>query len=174
MRKAKKRGRIRKGKRQKQNARQESSNCKNLTCLNDILQVLKVDKDTVQNFIQQNRRLKSRLELAGLSNCLNLFHLLPSTCIHVISKFNPIFISFHRFGGFLFIFHLDLFHLFRFSLITLSLIISGSKGNKSGNLNGTLNLLVSVFGGASALKKGAPICAGRYNSTKANEVSVWD
>ena len=53
------------GKGKKQNARQENSNCKNLTCLNDILEVLKVDKDTVQNFIQQNRRLKSRLELAG-------------------------------------------------------------------------------------------------------------
>ena len=55
----------RNGKGKKQNARQENSNCKNLTCLNDILEVLKVDKDTVQNFIQQNRRLKSRLELAG-------------------------------------------------------------------------------------------------------------
>ena len=53
------------GKGKKQNARQENSNCKNLTCLNDILEVLKVDKDMVQNFIQQNRRLKSRLELAG-------------------------------------------------------------------------------------------------------------
>ena len=45
--------------------KQETSNCSNLTCLNDLLEVLKVDKDTVQNFIQQNRRLKSRLELAG-------------------------------------------------------------------------------------------------------------
>ena len=69
------------GKGKKQNARQENSNCKNLTCLNDILEVLKVDKDTVQNFIQQNRRLKSRLELAGfqtLSSYLRLpfFHLI--------------------------------------------------------------------------------------------------
>ena len=53
-------------KRQRKNYRQENSNCKNLTCLNDVLEVLKVDKDTVQNFIQQNRRLKSRLDLAGL------------------------------------------------------------------------------------------------------------
>ena len=73
MRKAKRRGRNRNGKRQKQNARQENSNCKNLTCLNDILEVLKVDKDTVQNFIQQNRRLKSRLELSGLLQTFNLF-----------------------------------------------------------------------------------------------------
>ena len=61
MRKAKRKGGNRKAKGQKQ----ETSNCRNLTCLNDLLEVLKVDKDTVQNFIQQNRRLKSRLELAG-------------------------------------------------------------------------------------------------------------
>ena len=63
--------RLRKGnknrKRQRKNYRQENSNCKNLTCLNNVLEVLKVDKDTVQNFIQQNRRLKSRLDLAGLN-----------------------------------------------------------------------------------------------------------
>ena len=53
-------------KKQRKNYRQENSNCKNLTCLNDVLEVLKVDKDTGQNFIQQNRRLKSRLDLAGL------------------------------------------------------------------------------------------------------------
>ena len=66
--KAKRRLRNRKKnrKRQRKNYRQENSNCKNLTCLNDVLEVLKVDKDTVQNFIQQNRRLKSRLDLAGL------------------------------------------------------------------------------------------------------------
>ena len=38
-------------------------------------------------------------------------------------------------------------------------------------MNETLNLLVSSFGGATALKRKAPICAGRYNSTKANDVS---
>ena len=41
-------------------------NCNNITCLNDMLEVLKVDKDTVQNYIQQKRRLDSRLSLAGL------------------------------------------------------------------------------------------------------------
>ena len=37
---------------------------------------------------------------------------------------------------------------------------------------------MDVFGGKSALEKNSPICAGRYNSTKANEASVcffrWD
>ena len=90
-------------------------------------------------------------------------------------KFNPNLISFHPICWLPFHFPSgSVFDLFCYSLMILSLMISGSKGNKSGNLNGTLNLLVSVFGGASALKKGAPICAGRYNSTKANEASVWD
>ena len=53
-----------------------------------------------------------------------------------------------------------------------SLFIPASKGSKSGKLNATLNILVDVFGGKSALEKNSPICAGRYNSTKANEVSV--
>ena len=110
MRKAKRRGRNRKGKRQKQNARQENSNCKNLTCLNDILQVLKVDKDTVQNFIQQNRRLKSRLQLAGLWHSFNLFssssfHLYPCYPRNSIQ----ILLVFIQFVGFHFIFHLDLY-----------------------------------------------------------------
>ena len=38
--------------------------CKNITCLNDMLEALKIDKDTVQNFIQQKRRLDARLLLA--------------------------------------------------------------------------------------------------------------
>ena len=38
--------------------------CKNITCLSDLLQVLKIDKDTVQHFIQQKRRLDARLRLA--------------------------------------------------------------------------------------------------------------
>ena len=38
--------------------------CKNITCLSDLLQVLKIDKDTVQHFIQQKQRLDARLRLA--------------------------------------------------------------------------------------------------------------
>ena len=54
-----------------QNSKQSSAvavsgNCNNITCLNDMLEVLKVDKDTVQNYIQQKKRLDSRLSLAGL------------------------------------------------------------------------------------------------------------
>ena len=44
------------------------------------------------------------------------------------------------------------------------------KGNKSGELNNTMKLLVSSIGGERALARKSPICAGRYNSTKANEV----
>merc|ERR1711971_670209 len=86
-----------------------TGNCNNITCLNDMLEVLKIDKDTVQNFIQQKKRLDSRLSLAG------------------------------------------------------------KKGDKSGDLNTTLKLLVESFGGERALARKSPICAGRYNSTKAND-----
>ena len=50
------------------------------------------------------------------------------------------------------------------------------KGKKSGELNDTMKLLASSIGGEKALAKESPICAGRYNSTKANEVSsmlIW-
>ena len=40
-------------------------NCNNITCLNNLLEVLKVDKDTVQNYMQRKRRLDARLRLAG-------------------------------------------------------------------------------------------------------------
>ena len=75
LKKGKRKGRHMKGKGQNQNARQETSNCKNLTCLNDLQEVLKIDKDAVQNFIQQNRRLKNRLGLAGVSHSFLHFYL---------------------------------------------------------------------------------------------------
>ena len=42
-----------------------STGCQNITCLNTMLQVLKLDKDTVQNFIQQKKRIDARLTLAS-------------------------------------------------------------------------------------------------------------
>ena len=48
--------------------------------------------------------------------------------------------------------------------------IAGKKGAKSGDMNATLKLLVDSFGGERALARKSPICAGRYNSTKANDV----
>merc|ERR1711962_801571 len=46
------------------NAQPCKQNEYNITCLNDMIEVLKIDKDTVQNFIQQKRRLDARLLLA--------------------------------------------------------------------------------------------------------------
>ena len=40
-----------------------SSTCSNISCLNNLLQVLKVDKDTVANFMSQKKRMDSRLKL---------------------------------------------------------------------------------------------------------------
>ena len=44
--------------------RQDSS-CKNVTCLNTMLQVMKIKKDQVKNFLKQNIRITKKLALAG-------------------------------------------------------------------------------------------------------------
>lgn len=41
----------------------ETSSCHNLMCLNNLALVLKIDKDTVQNFMQQKIRIDRRLRL---------------------------------------------------------------------------------------------------------------
>merc|ERR1712013_695814 len=99
-----------KGKKKKnRQGQQRQTNCQNITCLNNLLQVLKINKDTVQNFIQQKKRMDSRLTLAG------------------------------------------------------------NKGNKSSKTNASLTLLANSLGGTKSLTKSAPICAGRYNESKAIE-----
>ena len=58
----------------------------------------------------------------------------------------------------------------------LNVFFAGKKGNKRGDLNDTMKLLVSSIGGEKALARESPICAGRYNSTKAKDVSsmlIW-
>ena len=55
--------------------------------------------------------------------------------------------------------------------MSLNVFFAGKKGGKSGDLNETIGYLKNSFGGQRALDRGAPICAGRYNSTKANDVS---
>ena len=59
-----------KGKRKKSKRRgnrvtglRSSDTCSDISCLNNLLQVLKVDKDTVANFMQQKKRMDSRLKL---------------------------------------------------------------------------------------------------------------
>lgn len=37
-----------------------TSRCQNVTCLNDMLKVLKINKDTVRNFMKQEKRLMGR------------------------------------------------------------------------------------------------------------------
>ena len=44
--------------------RQDNS-CKNVTCLNTMLQVMKIKKDQVKNFLKQNIRITKKLALAG-------------------------------------------------------------------------------------------------------------
>ena len=59
-----KKARRNKEKNKKSKTRQNSS-CQNITCLNNLLQVLKIDKDTVQNFMQQKKRIDKKLSLAA-------------------------------------------------------------------------------------------------------------
>ena len=56
----------RKRKNQRKNTKlRQSSSCQNISCLNNLLQVLKIDKDTVQNFMQQKKRIDKKLSLAS-------------------------------------------------------------------------------------------------------------
>ena len=61
----KRRGRKRKGRKLKREKTKQNS-CQNISCLNNLLQIMKIDKDQVQNFIQQKKRMDSRLELGGM------------------------------------------------------------------------------------------------------------
>ena len=49
----------RKGRRMKKTEKM-TDRCQNVTCLNDMLKVLKINKDTVRNFMKQEKRLMGR------------------------------------------------------------------------------------------------------------------
>ena len=50
----------RKGRRRVLKADRMTPRCQNVTCLNDMLKVLKINKDTVRNFLKQEKRLMGR------------------------------------------------------------------------------------------------------------------
>ena len=52
--------RKRKGRRRMKKMEKMISRCQNVTCLNDMLKVLKIKKDTVRNFMKQEKRLMGR------------------------------------------------------------------------------------------------------------------
>ena len=58
--KDKKKQRKRKGRRRILKADRMTPRCQNVTCLNDMLKVLKINKDTVRNFLKQEKRLVGR------------------------------------------------------------------------------------------------------------------
>merc|ERR1712106_1185102 len=105
----KKKGTKKLGGKGRQTTTTTTDTCQNITCLNNLLKVLKINKDMVQNFMQQKNRMDARLKLAG------------------------------------------------------------KKGNKSSTTNASLDLLSGSLGGINALSKSSPICAGRYNESKAIE-----
>jgi hypothetical protein len=50
--------------------RQESSSCRNVSCLNNLLKTLKVNKDNVVNFFAQKKRMDRSMEIAGSLLCI--------------------------------------------------------------------------------------------------------
>ena len=52
----------------KETSRQDSSTCKGISCLNSLLKVLKINKDTVVNFIAQRNRMYRNLNTSGKVN----------------------------------------------------------------------------------------------------------
>ena len=61
-----------------------STTCNTISCLNDLLLVLKINKDTVQNFISQKKRLDARLTL--LENKNNKSSKLNSSLEHLATS----------------------------------------------------------------------------------------
>ena len=62
--KGKGRKKKRKNRKKKKNDFKDSrQGCQNVTCLNTLLQVLKINKDTVTNFLKQKKRLLTRVRL---------------------------------------------------------------------------------------------------------------
>ena len=60
----KKQKKMKKKTNQKENLRQTTSSaCSNLTCLNSLVSVLKFEKDTVRNFLAQEKRTNNKLSL---------------------------------------------------------------------------------------------------------------
>ena len=49
----------------KKNQKQENS-CRDVTCLSNLIHVMKIYKDQVQNFLKQNNRITKKLDLAGI------------------------------------------------------------------------------------------------------------
>ena len=47
------------------NQKQENS-CRDVTCLSNLIYVMKIYKDQVQNFLKQNNRITKKLDLAGI------------------------------------------------------------------------------------------------------------
>lgn len=63
--KTKKRGKKRRKSQKRYPTARQDSSCKNVTCLNTMVQVMKIRKDQVKNFLKQNIRITKKLTLAG-------------------------------------------------------------------------------------------------------------
>ena len=62
------------GRKKKKNKKQKNkeltkqfSNCSDLTCLNNLVFSLKIEKDTIRNFLAQEKRIATKLRLMGMN-----------------------------------------------------------------------------------------------------------
>merc|ERR1711915_215883 len=52
-----------KGQKSRKSKKKKTDSCQSLDCLNNLVQTLKVEKDTVRNFLAQRKRVKNKLQL---------------------------------------------------------------------------------------------------------------
>jgi hypothetical protein len=58
------------GNRKSSRHRKGAGRCSNMSCLNNLLYVLKINKDAVQNYMQKKKRIDTRLELGRKFNSI--------------------------------------------------------------------------------------------------------
>ena len=56
-----------KSKKQGRKQKQSNDSCQSLDCLNNLVLSLKLEKDTVRNFLAQEKRVKAKINLLSMS-----------------------------------------------------------------------------------------------------------
>ena len=68
----KNRGKKKSGRRRLKKKQRQSSNCSVLSCLNEMVFSLKIEKDTVRNFLAQEKRVNAKTNLMSMTTRLRL------------------------------------------------------------------------------------------------------
>ena len=64
--KSKGKGKKTKNVKNKEKIQKQENSCRDVTCLSNLIHVMKIYKDQVQNFLKQNNRITKKLDLAGI------------------------------------------------------------------------------------------------------------